>query len=44
MLKNYFDIDIKYYVMVDFEIFVDVIDILFFNGVKINVKFGFVGG
>ncbi|WP_330945646.1 LCP family protein, partial [Streptococcus anginosus] len=43
-LKNHFDIDIKYYVMVDFETFADAIDTLFPNGVKINAKFGLVGG
>ncbi|MCD0153070.1 LytR family transcriptional regulator, partial [Streptococcus agalactiae] len=33
-----------YYVMVDFETFADAIDTLFPNGVKINAKFGLVGG
>ncbi|WP_425262084.1 LCP family protein [Streptococcus castoreus] len=43
-LKHNFDIDIKYYVMVDFETFAEAIDTLFPNGVKIDAKFATVGG
>lgn len=43
-LKRHFDIDIKYYVMVDFETFAEAINTLFPKGVKINAKFGLVSG
>lgn len=43
-LKNNFDIDIKYYMMVDFETFAEAIDTLFPNGVTINAKFSTVDG
>ncbi|PZO96176.1 MAG: LytR family transcriptional regulator [Streptococcus pyogenes] len=43
-LKRNFDIDCKYYVMVDFEIFAQAIDTLFPNGVKINAKFATING
>lgn len=43
-LKHNFDIDIKYYVMVDFETFAEAIDTLFPNGVKIDAKFATVDG
>ncbi|WP_270513648.1 LCP family protein [Streptococcus mutans] len=43
-LKRNFDIDIKYYVMVDFQTFAEAIDTLFPNGVEINAKFATVGG
>nr|WP_282917670.1 LCP family protein [Streptococcus canis] len=43
-LKHNFDIDIKYYVMVDFETFAEAIDTLFPNGVTIDAKFATVGG
>lgn len=43
-LKNNFDIDIKYYVMLDFETFGVAIDTLFPNGVKIDAKFNTVNG
>lgn len=43
-LKHNFDIDIKYYMMVDFETFAEAIDTLFPNGVKIDAKFATVGG
>ncbi|MEX2805386.1 LCP family protein [Streptococcus sp. H31] len=44
VLKNNFDIDIKYYVMVDFETFAEAIDTLFPKGVKIDAQFGTVDG
>lgn len=43
-LKDNFDINIKYYVMVDFETFAEAIDTLFSNGVEIDAKFGTVDG
>lgn len=43
-LKRNYDIDIKYYVMVDFETFASAIDELFPDGVDINAKFGTVDG
>ena len=43
-LKDNFGINIKYYVMVDFETFAEAIDTLFPNGVKIDAKFGTVDG
>ena len=43
-LKRNFDIDIKYYVMVDFETFAAAVDELFPEGVEINAKFGTVDG
>ena len=43
-LKRNFDIDIKYYAMVDFETFAAGIDTLFPDGVKINTKFSTVDG
>lgn len=43
-LKRNFDINIKYYVMVDFQTFAEAIDTLFPNGVKMNAKFGLVNG
>ncbi|MGY3780584.1 LCP family protein [Streptococcus gallolyticus] len=43
-LKDNFDINIKYYVMVDFETFAEAIDTLFPNGVEIDAKFGRVDG
>lgn len=43
-LKRNFDIDIKYYAMVDFETFATGIDTLFPNGVEINAKFSTVDG
>lgn len=43
-LKDNFDINIKYYVMVDFETFAEAIDTLFPNGVDIDAKFGTVDG
>ncbi|MCR8967717.1 LCP family protein [Streptococcus zalophi] len=38
-LKRNFDIDIKYYVMIDFETFAEAIDTLFPNGVTIDAQF-----
>lgn len=43
-LKRNFDIDIKYYAMVDFETFAAGVDTLFPDGVKINAKFSTVDG
>ncbi|MGT2932946.1 LCP family protein [Streptococcus catagoni] len=43
-LKHNFDIDIKYYMMVDFETFASAIDSLFPNGVKIDAKFATISG
>lgn len=43
-LKNNFDVDVKYYVMVDFETFAEAIDTLFPNGVTIDAQFGTVDG
>lgn len=43
-LKRNFDIDIKYYAMVDFETFAEAIDALFPNGVKIDAQFATVDG
>lgn len=43
-LKANYDIDIKYYMMVDFETFADAIDALFPNGVSINAKFATIDG
>lgn len=43
-LKHNFDIDCKYYVMVDFETFAEAIDTLFPNGVKMDAKFATVDG
>lgn len=43
-LKDNFDIDIKYYIMLDFETFAEAIDTLFPSGVTINAKFGTVSG
>ena len=37
-LKRNFDIDIKYYAMVDFETFATGVDTLFPNGVEINAS------
>lgn len=43
-LKRNFDIDIKYYAMVDFETFAEAIDALFPNDVKIDAQFATVDG
>ncbi|MFC3931235.1 LCP family protein [Streptococcus dentapri] len=43
-LKDNFDIDIKYYVMLDFETFAEAIDTLFPKGVEINAQFATVEG
>ena len=43
-LKDNFDINIKYYVMLDFETFAEAIDTLFPDGVTIDAKFGTVDG
>ncbi|MDU6561007.1 MAG: LCP family protein, partial [Streptococcus vestibularis] len=43
-LKRNFDIDIKYYAMVDFETFATGVDTLFPDGVEINAKFATIDG
>ncbi|MGT2666262.1 LCP family protein [Streptococcus rifensis] len=43
-LKNHYDIDIKYYAMVDFQTFAAAIDTLFPNGVTIDAQFATVDG
>lgn len=43
-LKTNFDLDIEYYVMIDFETFALAIDTLFPNGVEINAQFSTVEG
>ncbi|MCU9533710.1 LCP family protein [Streptococcus sp. CSL10205-OR2] len=43
-LKRNFDIDIKYYVMIDFETFAEAIDTLFPNGVAIDAQFSTING
>lgn len=43
-LKRNFDIDIKYYAMVDFETFATGVDTLFPEGVEINAKFATIDG
>lgn len=43
-LKKHYDINIKYYVMVDFETFADVINRLFPEGVEIDADFGTMEG
>lgn len=43
-LKRNYDIDIQYYVMVDFETFAEAVDTLFPNGVLIDAKFSTVDG
>ena len=43
-LKRNFDIDIKYYAMVDFETFATGVDTLFPDGVEINAKFSTIDG
>lgn len=44
VLKDNFDIDIKYYALVDFSTFATVIDTLFPNGVTIDAQFATVDG
>ncbi|MGT2757306.1 LCP family protein [Streptococcus ovuberis] len=43
-LKSHFDIDIKYYVMIDFQTFATAIDTIFPKGVKIDARFATVDG
>ncbi|MGV3011032.1 LCP family protein [Streptococcus thoraltensis] len=43
-LKFNYDLDVKYYMMVDFETFAEAIDALFPSGVAINAKFATVDG
>lgn len=43
-LKNNFDIDIQYYVMIDFETFAMAIDTLFPSGVEMDATFSTVDG
>lgn len=44
VLKKHYDIDIKYYAMVDFESFASAIDKLFPDGVTIDAQFATVDG
>ena len=44
MLKDNFDLDIKYYAMVDFSTFATAIDTLFPNGVAMDAKFSTIDG
>lgn len=44
VLKNNFDINIEYYVMIDFETFALAVDTLFPNGVEMDAKFSTVDG
>lgn len=44
VLKSNFDIDVKYYVMIDFQTFATAVDSLFPNGVAIDAKFSTVNG
>ena len=44
MLKDNFDIDIKYYAMVDFATFATAIDTLFPDGVEMDAKFSTIDG
>lgn len=44
MLKDNFDIDIKYYAMVDFSTFATAIDTLFPNGVAMDAQFSTIDG
>lgn len=43
-LKHNFDIDVKYYMMVDFQSFAEAIDTLFPSGVAIDAKFATISG
>lgn len=43
-LKNNFDLDIKYYIMLDFETFAQGIDTLFPDGVEIDAQFSTIDG
>ncbi|MET3557095.1 LCP family protein required for cell wall assembly [Streptococcus rupicaprae] len=43
-LKSHFDIDIKYYAMIDFQTFATAIDTIFPKGVKIDARFATVDG
>ncbi len=43
-LKNNFDIDIKYYAMIDFSTFTQTVDTMFPEGVEINAQFSTVNG
>ena len=44
VLKDNFDIDIKYYALVDFSTFATAIDTLFPNGVEMNANFSTING
>ena len=44
VLKDNFDIDIKYYALVDFSTFATAIDTLFPNGVEMNANFATING
>lgn len=43
-LKENFDIDIKYYIMIDFQTFAEAVDTLFPKGVLIDAQFATVDG
>ena len=43
-LKRHFDIDIQYYVLIDFQTFATAIDTLFPTGVQMNAQFSTVDG
>ena len=44
VLKDHFDIDIKYYALVDFQTFATAIDTLFPSGVSMDAKFSTING
>ena len=44
VLKDNFDLDIKYYALVDFQAFATAIDTLFPDGVTIDAKFSTLEG
>lgn len=44
VLKENFDIDIKYYIMIDFQTFAEAVDTLFPKGVLIDAQFATVDG
>ena len=44
VLKDNFDLDIKYYALVDFQAFATAIDTLFPNGVSMNAQFSTIDG
>lgn len=44
VLKDNFDLDIKYYALVDFQAFATAIDTLFPDGVTIDAQFSTLNG